>query len=163
MASHTYFLVKGKASGREMSSLTTLYRSVIMVNAHQRNIQSYQIHSQSQCLPCGKGNNAKETRKTACLQCMTPILTDGIMTMMIMIIMMMIMRLKPIQENWEHIALRMEGGWVGELEGWQQISSSTNSTLPSGPKMLKGIFPHLEGRVDKLILFHMGHDDNDDL
>ena len=94
---------------------------------------------------------------------MTQILTGGMMTIMIMIIESMIMRLKPQQENWEHIALTMEGGWVRELKGWQQISSSTNSTLPSGPKMLRGLFQHLEGRVNKLILFHMGHDDNDDL
>jgi len=44
-----------------------------------------------------------------------------------------------IQENWEHIAMTMEGGWVGELEGWHQIGSS-NTTLPSGPKMLRGFF-----------------------
>ena len=48
---------------------------------------------------------------------------------------------KRIQENWEHIALPMEGPWVMGLEGWHQIGpSNSNSSLPRGPKMLRGLF-----------------------
>ena len=50
---------------------------------------------------------------------------------------------KEKQEDWEHIVLTMEGSWVRGLEGWHQVGHQVghqaNTTLPMGPKLLRGL------------------------
>ena len=46
---------------------------------------------------------------------------------------------KEKQEDWEHIVLTMEGSWVRGLEGWHQVGHQANTTLPMGPKLLRGL------------------------
>ena len=63
------------------------------------------------------------------------------------------------QENWEHIALTMEGPWVMGLEGWHQIGTSH---LPRGPKMLRGLFQFFLAITDDDILGFFSLNEEDD-